>query len=133
MPKGLADTARSHEIILRRTISGHRQASPDQIITMPKPSAIAIGAQDDIEFYMAGTLLQLQAAGWTFIISAFPRYLGSVKMPPEDCSNASRKPARARVLGATITGICRDHEILYTVLTRAKWRRPFVKTKRPSC
>ena len=33
---------------------------------MPKPSAIAIGAHpDDIEFYMAGTLLQLQAAGWT--------------------------------------------------------------------
>ena len=32
---------------------------------MPKPSAIAIGAHpDDIEFCMAGTLLQLKAVGW---------------------------------------------------------------------
>ena len=46
---------------------------------MPKPSAIAIGAHpDDIEFYMAGTLLQLQAAGWTIHISTFPPVIWAV-------------------------------------------------------
>ena len=87
---------------------------------MPKPSAIAIGAHpDDIEFYMAGTLLQLQAAGWTIhYFNLSSGNLGSVKMTPEKTARTRAKEARqaARVLGATYhSSICRALEILYTV------------------
>ena len=101
---------------------------------MPKPSAIAIGAHpDDIEFYMAGTLLQLQAAGWTIhYFNLSSGNLGSVKMPPEKTARTRAKEARqaARVLGATYhSSICRDLEILYTVPTLRKVAAAIRKSK----
>lgn len=87
---------------------------------MPKPSAIAIGAHpDDIEFYMAGTLLQLQSAGWqVHYFNLSSGNLGSVKMSSAETAKTRAREARkaARVLGAKYhRSIGRDLEILYTV------------------
>ena len=89
---------------------------------MPKPSAIAIGAHpDDIEFAMAGTLLQLQAVGWEIhYFNLSSGNLGSVKL---NASQATRTRAReakaaAKILGAKYhASICRDLEIMYDVPT----------------
>ena len=101
---------------------------------MPKLSAIAIGAHpDDIEFYMAGTLLQLQAAGWGIhYFNLSSGNLGSVKMASGKIARTRAKEARqaARVLGATYySSICRDLEILYTVPALRKVAAAIRKSK----
>ena len=64
---------------------------------MPKPSAIAIGAHpDDIEFAMAGTLLQLQEVGWEihyFNLSC--GNLGSVKLNAAQATRTRTREAKA--------------------------------------
>ena len=101
---------------------------------MPKPSAIAIGAHpDDIEFCMAGTLLQLKAVGW--IIHYFnlsSGHLGSVKMNVAKTARTRAKEARAaaKTLGAKYhKSICDDLEIMYDVLTLRKVSAVIRKSK----
>ena len=89
---------------------------------MPKPSAIAIGAHpDDIEFCMAGTLLQLKAVGWTIhYFNLSSGNLGSVKMNPAKTARTRAKEARAaaKTLGAKYyQSVCDDLEIMYDVPT----------------
>ena len=92
---------------------------------MSKPSAIAIGAHpDDIEFCMAGTLLQLKAVGWQIhYFNLSTGNLGSVKMDPRKTARTRAKEARtaSRILGAKYhPSICDDLEIMYDVLTLRK-------------
>ena len=59
---------------------------------MAKKSAIAIGAHpDDIEFYMAGTLLLLQQAGYEI------HYLN---VASGNCGSLEHNSARARIVRA---------------------------------
>ena len=85
---------------------------------MAKHIAIAIAAHpDDIEFYMAGTLLLLKEAGWEI------HYLN---VASGNCGSAERNPVKTRItrmrearraaamLGATWhPSLCDDLEILY--------------------
>jgi len=89
---------------------------------MPKPSAIAIGAHpDDIEFCMAGTLLQLKAVGWTIhYFNLSSGNLGSVKMNAAKTARIRAKEARAaaKTLGSKYhKNVCDDLEIMYDVPT----------------
>ena len=101
---------------------------------MPKPSAIAIGAHpDDIEFAMAGTLLQLQAVGWEIhYFNLSSGNLGSVKLNASQASHARGREAKAaaKILGAKYhASICRDLEIMYDVATLRKVAAVIRKSK----
>ena len=81
-------------------------------------SAIAIAAHpDDIEFYMAGTLLLLKQAGWqTHCLNVASGNCGSVKWNAAKTRDVRRREARrsAKILRAYWHGpLCDDLEILY--------------------
>jgi N-acetylglucosamine malate deacetylase 1 len=83
-----------------------------------KPVAIAIGAHpDDIEFYMAGTLVLLQLAGWEIhYLNVANGCCGSVQYDANKTRIVRRAEARraARVLGAHFhASLCNDMEIFY--------------------
>jgi len=83
------------------------------------PAALAIAAHpDDIEFVMAGTLLQLRAAGWEIHCCNLSNgNLGSTVMTMERTSAVRRKEAQAaaRLLGAKWhPPFCEDMAIFYT-------------------
>ena len=85
---------------------------------MPKPTAIAIGAHpDDIEFYMAGTLVLLQRAGWeTHYLNVANGCCGSVQYDSSQTRIVRRAEAKraAKVLGAHFhESLCNDMEIFY--------------------
>jgi LmbE family N-acetylglucosaminyl deacetylase len=82
------------------------------------PSAIAIGAHpDDIEFYMAGTLVLLKRAGWeTHYLNIGNGCCGSIQHTARKTRVIRRAEARhaAKVLGAHFhESFCNDLEILY--------------------
>ena len=81
-------------------------------------TAIAIGAHpDDIEFYMAGTLVLLQRAGWeTHYLNIANGCCGSVQYNARQLSRIRLGEAKraAKVLGAGFhPPICNDMEIVY--------------------
>ena len=85
---------------------------------MPKPIAIAIGAHpDDIEFYMAGTLVLLERTGWeTHYLNVGNGCCGSVQYDAKKTRIVRRAEAKraAEVLGAHFhESLCNDLEILY--------------------
>jgi LmbE family N-acetylglucosaminyl deacetylase len=82
------------------------------------PVAIAIAAHpDDIEFYMAGTLLLLRRAGWEIhCFNLGSGNLGSKSASGKQTATRRRREAQeaARLLGAVWhPPICRDLEIFY--------------------
>jgi len=92
---------------------------------MPQPSAIAIGAHpDDIEFYMAGTLLQLKEAGWAIhYLNLSSGNLGSMTLTPAQARKTRAAEGRraARILGAKFhASQCDDLEIFYDDSTLRK-------------
>jgi LmbE family N-acetylglucosaminyl deacetylase len=88
------------------------------------PSALAIAAHhDDIEFLMAGTMLQLAKRGWELhYMNLADGCRGSTVLDPVTCAATRLSEAKqaAAVLGATFYGpICPDMEIAYnTALLR---------------
>ena len=87
---------------------------------MPKKVAIAIGAHpDDIEFYMAGTLLLLRNAGYeTHYMNVASGNCGSVQYKPAQARAIRGKEARtaAKILGAQFhDNLTEDVEILYNL------------------
>ena len=81
-------------------------------------SAIAIGAHpDDIEFYMAGTLVLLKRAGWeTHYLNVGNGCCGSVQYNARQTRTVRRAEAKhaAKVLGAHFhESLCNDLEIFY--------------------
>lgn len=85
---------------------------------MPKKIAIAIGAHpDDIEFYMAGTLVLLQRAGWeTHYLNIANGCCGSVQYDAKKTRVIRRAEAKraAKILGAHFhESLCNDMEIFY--------------------
>ena len=87
---------------------------------MPKPSAIAIGAHpDDIEFYMAGTLLRLRELGWEIhYFNLSSGNCGSVKLSPSKTRKIRKQEAQnaAKILGAKYhPSITDDLEIVFSV------------------
>ena len=83
-----------------------------------KPAAIAIGAHpDDIEFYMAGTLVLLQRAGYEIhYLNVANGCCGSVQYDAGKTRLVRRAEAKraARVLGAHFhESLCNDMEIVY--------------------
>ena len=85
---------------------------------MPKSVAIAIGAHpDDIEFYMAGTLVLLQRAGWeTHYLNVANGCCGSVQYDAKKTRIVRRAEAKraAQVLGAHFhASLCNDMEVFY--------------------
>ena len=87
---------------------------------MPKKSAIAIGAHpDDIEFYMAGTLLLLKQAGYeTHYMSVANGNCGSSQYSSTALRAIRNTEARAaaKVLGATFhPSLTNDLEIFYNL------------------
>jgi len=87
-----------------------------------RPSAIAIAAHpDDIEFYMAGTLLLLRQAGWeTHYLNLSSGNCGSMRLSAAATRGLRRAEARraAGILGARWhAGFCDDLEILYDLPT----------------
>ncbi len=81
-------------------------------------SAIAIGAHpDDIEFYMAGTLVLLKRAGWvTHYLNVGNGCCGSVQYDARQTRVVRRAEAKraATMLGAHFhTSLCNDLEIFY--------------------
>ncbi len=74
------------------------------------PAALAIAAHpDDIEFVMAGTLLQLKAAGWeTHYLNVSTGNMGSTVMSAAETARVRRKEAQAAAK-----------------MLRAKWVAPF--------
>jgi len=85
---------------------------------MPESIAIAIGAHpDDIEFYMAGTLVLLERAGWqTHYLNVGNGCCGSVQYDPRQTRVVRRTEAKcsAKTLGAHFhESLCNDLEILY--------------------
>jgi LmbE family N-acetylglucosaminyl deacetylase len=85
---------------------------------MEKPAAIAIGAHpDDIEFYMAGTLLLLKQAGYeTHYFNVASGNCGSSEQNSPQTRNRRRREARsaATVLGAQFhASVTDDLEIFY--------------------
>lgn len=84
------------------------------------PAVLAIAAHpDDIEFVMAGTMLQLGRRGWDlhyFNIANGSR--GSMVMDRQECARTrlAEAQAAAEVLGATFyPPICEDMEIFYSL------------------
>ncbi len=87
---------------------------------MNQKSAIAIGAHpDDIEFYMAGTLLMLKRAGYEIhYLTVANGNCGSVEYSRAQAKKIRNAEARegARILGATFhDSLCSDLEIVYSV------------------
>lgn len=85
---------------------------------MSLPTAIAIGAHpDDIEFYMAGTLVLLQRAGWEIhYLNVANGCCGSVQYNAKQTRIIRRAEAKraAKVLGAHFhESLCNDMEIVY--------------------
>jgi len=85
---------------------------------IPDKTAIAIGAHpDDIEFYMAGTLLLLRQAGWkTHYLTLASGNCGSTRHNARQTSRIRGAEARAaaKILGAEFhASITDDLEILY--------------------
>jgi LmbE family N-acetylglucosaminyl deacetylase len=83
-----------------------------------KPSVIAIGAHpDDIEFYMAGTMVLLGRAGFeTHYLSIAGGDCGSTEHGPRETRRIRRSEAMAaaKILGAHYhESLCKDMEILY--------------------
>lgn len=83
-----------------------------------KPSAIAIGAHpDDIEFYMAGTLVLLKQAGYDIhYFNVANGNCGSQQHPARALARIRLDEAKcaARVLGAHFhPPICNDMEVIY--------------------
>jgi LmbE family N-acetylglucosaminyl deacetylase len=81
-------------------------------------SAVAIGAHpDDIEFYMAGTLVLLKRAGWeTHYLNVGNGCCGSVQHDARHTRIVRRAEAKraAKVLGAHFhESLCKDLEIVY--------------------
>lgn len=102
----------------------------------PPPSAIAIGAHpDDIEFYMAGTLLLLKQAGWEIhYLNVSRGNCGSVKFNAAQTRRVRRREARraARILHAHWHApVCDDLEILYEVRTLRRLAA-IIREARPS-
>lgn len=82
------------------------------------PSALAIAAHpDDIEFVMAGTLLQLQAAGWDIhYLNVSTGNMGSTVMTAAQTARVRRKEAQAaaKTLGARwYAPFCDDLLVFY--------------------
>jgi LmbE family N-acetylglucosaminyl deacetylase len=87
-----------------------------------KPSAIAIGAHpDDIEFYMAGTLLLLRDAGWSLhYLNLSSGNCGSARQDGATTRRVRRREAKAAaaILGAQYhPSLTDDLEILYELST----------------
>ena len=87
---------------------------------MPKPSAIAIAAHpDDIEFYMAGTLLRLREKGWNIhYFNLSSGNCGSMQMSPAQTRKTRKREAQiaARILGASFhPSIADDLEIIFSI------------------
>ena len=87
---------------------------------MSKPIAIAIAAHpDDIEFYMAGTLLLLKEAGWEIhYLNVASGNCGSVNRNAARTRITRRREARraAAVLGAAWhPPLCDDLEVFYEI------------------
>ena len=87
---------------------------------MPKKTAIAIGAHpDDIEFYMAGTLLLLKRAGYeTHYLSVANGNCGTAEYNSAAIRSIRNTESRAaaKILGAEFHApLCNDLEILYSV------------------
>jgi LmbE family N-acetylglucosaminyl deacetylase len=92
---------------------------------MAQKSVIAIGAHpDDIEFCMAGTLLQLRAVGWKIhYFNVSSGNLGSVTMTSAKTVQIRAKEARAaaRILKSRYhASVCQDLEIMYDIPTLRK-------------
>jgi N-acetylglucosamine malate deacetylase 1 len=88
-------------------------------------TAIAIAAHpDDIEFVMAGTLLQLKAAGWEIhYLNLSTGNCGSLEYSPAKTAKVRRKEAQdaAKILGAKWHApMCNDLEIFYDIKTLRK-------------
>ncbi len=88
-------------------------------------SAIAIAAHpDDIEFVMAGTLLQLKAVGWEIhYLNLSTGNCGSLEYSPAKTAKVRRKEAQdaAKILGAQWhPPMCDDLEIFYDLKTLRK-------------
>jgi LmbE family N-acetylglucosaminyl deacetylase len=86
------------------------------------PTVLAIAAHpDDIEFYMAGTLLHLRQRGWeTHYMNLSTGHCGSATMSAARTRAVRRREAQqaARLLGATWHApLCDDLEILYSIPT----------------
>lgn len=84
------------------------------------PAVLAIAAHpDDIEFYFAGTLLRLKAAGWDLhYCNLSSGNLGSMTLSAAETRRTREAEAQesATLLGATWHApFCDDLEILYTV------------------
>ncbi len=87
---------------------------------MPKPSAIAIAAHpDDIEFYMAGTLLRLRELGWEIhYFNLSSGNCGSTEMSPAQTRKVRKREAQkaAKILSAKFhPSIADDLEIIFSV------------------
>jgi LmbE family N-acetylglucosaminyl deacetylase len=87
---------------------------------MPAKTAIAIGAHpDDIEFYMAGTLLLLKQAGYEIhYLNLASGNCGTIKHTTAQTRRIRKKEGQnaARILGATFhPSITDDLEIFYNV------------------
>ena len=103
---------------------------------MPKPSAIAIGAHpDDIEFYMAGTLLRLRELGWEIhYFNLSSGNCGSVKLSPSKTRKTRKQEAQnaAKILGAKYhPSIADDLEIVFSV-PRLRQVSAVIRKARPS-
>lgn len=88
-------------------------------------TAIAIAAHpDDIEFVMAGTLLQLKAVGWEIhYLNLSTGNCGSLEYNPTKTAKVRRKEAQdaAKILGAKWHApMCNDLEIFYDLKTLRK-------------
>jgi LmbE family N-acetylglucosaminyl deacetylase len=82
------------------------------------PSALAIAAHpDDIEFVMAGTLLQLKAAGWDIhYLNVSTGNMGSTVMSADQTARVRRKEGQtaAKLLGAKwYAPLCDDMLVFY--------------------
>ena len=87
---------------------------------MSKPSAIAIAAHpDDIEFYMAGTLLRLREKGWNIhYFNLSSGNCGSMQMTPPQTRKSRKHEAQiaAKILGTKYhPSITDDLEIIFSV------------------
>lgn len=100
------------------------------------PSALAIAAHpDDIEFVMAGTLLQLKAAGWDIhYINVSTGNMGSTVMSAAETTRVRRKEAQAaaKSLGAKwYAPFCDDMLVFYNEANIRKLTA-VVRAARPS-
>ncbi len=100
------------------------------------PSALAIAAHpDDIEFVMAGTLLQLKAAGWDLhYLNVSTGNMGSTVMSASETARVRRREgqAAAKVLGAKwYAPFCDDLLVFYNE-ENIRRLTAIVRTAKPS-